>query len=136
MSERKRLVLATGKRKTAIARAVVKTGKGRVTINNFPIQVYGNEFARAKVTEPIMLIGDRINDMDIAVHVRGGGFMGQAEAARSAIARGVVEFSRSNEVRRTLVGYDRSMLAGDFRRSEPKKFGGPGARRRKQKSYR
>jgi small subunit ribosomal protein S9 len=136
MSERKRLVLATGKRKTAIARAVVKTGKGRVTINNFPIQVYGNEFARAKVTEPIMLIGDRINDMDITVQVRGGGFMGQAEAARSAIARGVVEFSRSNEVRRTLAGYDRSMLAGDFRRSEPKKFGGPGARRRKQKSYR
>lgn len=136
MSERKRLVLATGKRKTAIARAVVKTGRGRVTINNFPLQVYGNEFARAKVTEPIMLIGDRINDMNIQVQVRGGGFMGQAEAARSAIARGVVEFSRSNEVRRTLLAYDRSMLAGDFRRSEPKKFGGPGARRRKQKSYR
>lgn len=136
MSERKRLVLATGKRKTAIARAVVKSGRGRVTINNFPIEVYGNQFARAKIMEPIMLMGDRRKDMDVQVHVRGGGFMGQAEAARTAIARGVAEWTRSAEMRRLLVGYDRSMLAGDFRRSEPKKFGGPSARRRRQKSYR
>jgi small subunit ribosomal protein S9 len=136
MSERKRLVLATGKRKTAIARAVVKSGKGRITVNRFPLETYGNEFVRAKISEPILLIGDRKSDMDIQVQVRGGGFMGQAEAVRTAIARGITEWTRSSEVRRLLIGYDRSMLAGDFRRSEPKKFGGPGARRRKQKSYR
>ncbi len=136
MSERKRLVLTTGKRKTAIARAVVKSGKGRITVNRFPLEIYGNEFVRAKISEPILLIGDRKSDMDILVQVRGGGFMGQAEAVRTAIARGIAEWTRSIEVKRLLIGYDRSMLAGDFRRSEPKKFGGPGARRRKQKSYR
>jgi small subunit ribosomal protein S9 len=62
--------------------------------------------------------------------------MGQAEAARMAIARGLVEFTRSAELRRLFTGFDRTMLAGDPRRKEPKKFGGPGARRRKQKSYR
>ncbi len=136
MSERRRLVLTTGKRKTAIARAVIKSGKGRVLINKFALGVYGNEFVRAKIAEPIVLVGDRKADMDISVHVTGGGFMGQADAARTAIARGIAEWTRSSEVRRLLGSYDRSMLAGDFRRSEPKKFGGPGARRRKQKSYR
>jgi len=136
MSERRRAILATGKRKTAIATAVIKPGKGRVTINEFPLESYGSEIARTKIHEPLLVLGDRSKTVDIAVHVNGGGIMGQAEAARTAIARGISEWARSAEVRRTLVRYDRSMLAGDPRRSEPKKFGGPGARRRKQKSYR
>jgi small subunit ribosomal protein S9 len=136
MSERRRTTLATGKRKTAIATAVIKPGKGRVTINEFPLESYGSEIARTKINEPLLVLGDRGHTVDIAVHVSGGGTMGQAEAARTAIARGISEWARSAEVRRTLMRYDRSMLAGDPRRSEPKKFGGPGARRRKQKSYR
>jgi small subunit ribosomal protein S9 len=136
MSEKRRVVLATGKRKTAIATAVIKPGKGRVTINEFPLESYEPEFARTKIHEPLWLLGDRSKSVDIAVSVNGGGTMGQAEAARAAIAKGLTEWSRSAEVRRTLTRYDRSMLAGDPRRSEPKKFGGPGARRRKQKSYR
>jgi len=136
VSERKRAVLATGKRKTALATAVIKPGKGRVTINEFPLNAYGSEIARTKINEPLLVLGDRGRTVDIVVHVSGGGIMGQAEAARTAIARGISEWARSAEVRRTLMRYDRSMLAGDPRRSEPKKFGGPGARRRKQKSYR
>jgi len=136
VSEKRRIVLATGKRKTAIARAIIKPGKGRVTINEFPLEAYGQEIARTKIYEPLLLLGDRSKAMDISVSVAGGGVMGQAEATRTAIARGIVEWSRSAEVRRLLTRYDRSMLAGDPRRSEPKKFGGPGARRRKQKSYR
>ncbi|MCJ7505523.1 30S ribosomal protein S9 [Candidatus Bathyarchaeota archaeon] len=136
MSERRRIVLATGKRKTSIATATVKPGKGRVTINGFPLEVYGPEIVRTKIYEPLLVLSDRSKTVDIAVSVRGGGVMGQAEAVRTAIARGISEWSRSAEARRTLTKYDRSMLAGDPRRSEPKKFGGPGARRRKQKSYR
>lgn len=136
MSEKRRIVLATGKRKTAIARAIIKPGKGRVTINEFPLESYGQEIARTKIHEPLLLLGDRSKAMDISVRVAGGGVIGQAEATRTAIARGIAEWSRSAEIRRLLTRYDRSMLAGDPRRSEPKKFGGPGARRRKQKSYR
>jgi len=60
----------------------------------------------------------------------------RAEAARMGIAQGLVKFTRSKRLRNRFLEYDRTMLAGDARRKEPKKFGGPGARRRKQKSYR
>ncbi|HXZ98190.1 MAG TPA: 30S ribosomal protein S9 [Candidatus Acidoferrum sp.] len=136
MSERKKILLVTGKRKTAIARAVFKSGHGNVTMNEFPVTSLSPELARARVSEPLALAGDRLNTIDIRVKVQGGGVMGQAEAARMAIARGLVEYTRSAELRRLFTGFDRTMLAGDSRRKEPKKFGGPGARRRKQKSYR
>ena len=136
MSERKKILLVTGKRKTAIARAVFKPGRGNITINEFPVSNMSSELARARIFEPLTLAGDRLNTVDVRVKVRGGGVMGQAEAARMAIARGLVEYSRSAELRRLFTSFDRTMLAGDPRRKEPKKFGGPGARARKQKSYR
>ncbi len=136
MSERKKILLVTGKRKTAIARAVFKPGRGNVTINEFPVSNMSSELARARIAEPLSLAGERLNTVDVRIKVRGGGVMGQAEAARMAIARGLVEYSRSAELRRLFTSFDRTMLAGDPRRKEPKKFGGPGARVRKQKSYR
>ncbi len=136
MSERKKAILVTGKRKTAIARAMLEPGSGRITINNFPLDVISPEVARYKILEPILLAGDKAKSVDISVNVSGGGFMSQAEACRIAIARGLVEWTRSSELRRIFAAYDRTMLAGDPRRTEPKKFGGPGPRRRRQKSYR
>ena len=136
MSERKKILLVTGKRKTAIARAVFKPGRGNVTINEFPVSNMSSELARARIAEPLSLAGERLNTVDVRIKVRGGGVMGQAEAARMAIARGLVEYFRSAELRRLFTSFDRTMLAGDPRRKEPKKFGGPGARVRKQKSYR
>jgi small subunit ribosomal protein S9 len=136
LSERKKAILVTGKRKTAIARAVLEPGSGRITINNFPLDVISPEVARYKIIEPILLAGDKAKGVDISVNVSGGGFMSQAEACRIAIARGLVEWTRSSELRRIFAAYDRTMLAGDPRRTEPKKFGGPGPRRRRQKSYR
>jgi len=62
--------------------------------------------------------------------------MGQAEAARMAIAKGLLKWTKSTRLHTTIRDYDRTMIAGDPRRSEPKKFGGPGARARDQKSYR
>jgi len=136
LSERKRVLLVTGKRKTAVARAVVRPGTGKVTVNKFPVELVQPELARSKIMEPLVVAGDRKKSLDIDVHVKGGGFMGQAEAVRIAISRALVEWTKSSELRKLITAFDRTMLAGDPRRSESKKFGGPGARRRKQKSYR
>jgi small subunit ribosomal protein S9 len=135
-AEKKRILLVTGKRKTAIARAIVRAGSGTVIVNGIPLQTFAPEIARIKITEPLVLSGERWKSLDFNVKVTGGGFMGQAEAARMAVAKGLVTWTRSAELRRTMTNYDRTMLAGDPRRKEPKKFGGPGARRREQKSYR
>jgi len=133
---KKRILLISGKRKTAIARATVKPGKGRVRVNMIPVEVYEPEIVRMKMMEPLLLSGDLWKELDVDVKVKGGGFMGQAEAARMAIARSLVKWTKSSEVKRVFTDYDRTMLTGDSRETEPKKFGGPSARRRKQKSYR
>lgn len=135
-AEKKRVILVSGKRKTAIARAIVKNGSGKTIINGIPLPSFSPEVARVKMSEPMILSGERWKALDMNVRVSGGGFMGQAEAARMAIAKGLVAWTRSSELRKTMINYDRTMLAGDPRRKEPKKFGGPGARRREQKSYR
>lgn len=146
-----RIVIATGKRKRAIARAVIRPGKGRVRINGVPIEVYPIEMARIKMMEPLLLAGERIRNLiDIDVNVEGGGVMGQADAVRMAIARGLVEFFRCDEdteecrrmqkismdLQRVFDEYDRTMLHGDPRRTEPEKYMRYSARRRWQKSYR
>jgi len=137
MSKTKKVMVISGKRKTAIARATVRLGKGRVRINNVPLEILEPKIARDKILEPLLLTEDKVwNQLDIKVTVAGGGFMGQAEASRMAIAKGLLKWTKSTRLRTTLKDYDRTMIAGDPRRSEPKKFGGPGARARDQKSYR
>ncbi len=136
MPARKLALIATGKRKTAIARAVIRPGNGNIRINNIPLEVYQPEIAKWKIMEPLMLAGDLWKQVDIDVNVKGGGFMGQAEAVRMSIARGLVTWFKSSKLKKLFISYDRSMIAGDPRRKEMKKFGGPGARRRRQKSYR
>lgn len=136
MSSRKRAQVTTGKRKTSKARVVVSEGKGRVRINNTPIHLYKPDLAREKVMESLWLAGEAVDNVDIKVKVHGGGYMSQAEAVRMGIAQGMVRWTRSKRLRSTYLEYDRTMLAGDGRRKESKKFGGPGARARKQKSYR
>jgi small subunit ribosomal protein S9 len=135
-AEKKRIILMTGKRKTAIARAIVRNGSGNVLINGIPLATFSPEIARVKISEPLVLSGERWKALDFNVRVSGGGTMGQAEAARMAVAKALLNWTRSSELRKTMTNYDRTMLAGDPRRKEPKKFGGPGARRREQKSYR
>lgn len=132
-----KIVIASGKRKTAIARAVIKPGKGRVWINGIPLEIYPIEMARIKMMEPLLLAGEKIrNTVDIIVNVKGGGVMGQADAVRMAIARGLVEWTGSEELKKLYIEYDRSMIAGDPRQTEPEKFARYSARRRRQTSYR
>ena len=130
-------MLASGKRKTAIARATVRAGKGKIRVNNVPLEIFEPKIARRKMSEPFLQAGDEVcKELDIDVKVSGGGFMGQAEAVRMAVARALLKWTKSSRLRTTLADYDRTMIAGDARRKEPKKFGGPSARSRYQKSYR
>jgi small subunit ribosomal protein S9 len=133
----KRVLVVSGKRKTAIARAVVKPGIGRIRINMIPLEIYQPEVARQKIMEPLIQAGDDVwKQLDIDVKVSGGGYMGQAEAARMAIANALLKWTKSTQLRSAFIECDRTMIVGDPRRKEPKKFGGPGARARDQKSYR
>ncbi|MFC7142363.1 30S ribosomal protein S9 [Halosimplex aquaticum] len=127
----------SGKKKTAVARATVREGEGRVRINAQPVELTEPELAQLKMLEPFRLADDELRDgVDIDVDVQGGGVMGQADAARTAIARGLVQHTNDAELRDAFMEFDRSLLVNDVRQSESKKWGGPGARARYQKSYR
>jgi small subunit ribosomal protein S9 len=133
----KKTLVVSGKRKTALSRAVVRQGVGRVYINKVPIEIYEPEIAREKMMEPLVQAGDEVwKQLDLDVKTSGGGYMGQAEAARTAIANAILKWTKSTHLRSVYTEYDRTMVAGDSRKKEPKKFGGPGARSRDQKSYR
>jgi len=132
----KSVTMESGKRKSAIARATVRPGEGVVRVNSHLLEWLMPEAARAKIMEPLILSEGLAKGYNIDIQVQGGGFMGQAEAIRMAIARSLVKLSKGSVLRQIYTDYDRTMLSGDSRRKESKKFGGPGARRRKQKSYR
>jgi small subunit ribosomal protein S9 len=129
-------VNTSGKRKMAIARATVKEGTGRVTINKVPLDNYGPELARLKVQEPLNLVPDKVSKVDISVLVNGGGVMGQATATRTAIARGLVDYYKDEDMEAVFRAYDRTLIINDDRRKLPKNPLGHGARAKKQKSYR
>jgi small subunit ribosomal protein S9 len=132
-----KVLVVSGRRKTAIARAVVKTGVGRVRINMVPVEIFEPEIAREKIMEPLLQAGEDVwKQMDMDIKTSGGGYMGQAEAARMAVANALLKWTKSSHLRTVFTEYDRTMIAGDSRRKEPKKFGGPGARAKEQKSYR
>jgi len=136
LSEKKKVMIISGKRKTAVAKAVLRSGAGKITFNNYPLNLVNPETARMKLMEPLIVAGEKAKNIDIKIKAQGGGVISQAEAARIAIARGLIKWTKSAQLKRALRNQDRAMLAGDPRRAESKKFGGPGARRRKQKSYR
>ena len=129
-------VNTSGKRKTAIARASVKKGTGKITVNKIPLDIYEPELARLKIKEPLELASEKAAGVDISVSVSGGGVMGQAAAVRTAVARGLVEFYKDEELEAMFKSYDRTLMINDDRRKLPKKPLGPGARAKKQKSYR
>ena len=137
-------------RKTAQAHVYLTKGVGKVRINNIPLEMIPQETAREVIFAPIEISGDLRNKVDISVRVKGGGFMGQAGAAAIAISRALIGWTKSKkeprdhpltktireDLKKRILEFDKYLISGDARRKEPKKFGGPGARRRKQKSYR
>ena len=132
----KKVVNTAGKRKTAVARASVQKGTGLVRINKVPVELYEPEIARWKVMEPIKIAGSHMNKVNVDVSVKGGGFMSQANAVRTAIAKGLLEFTGDPSLKIAFLDHDRSLLVSDSRRKESKKPLGRGARKKRQKSYR
>ena len=130
------LINTSGKRKTAVARASVKNGSGKVRVNSVPVEILTPELAKLKIMEPLQLAPERAAKVDIDVSVSGGGVIGQAEAVRTAIAKGLVEYFKDEELERTFKTIDRTLVVSDPRRKLPKKPLGRGARKKRQKSYR
>ncbi len=131
-----KIINVSGKRKMSIARATIKKGNGVVRINKKLIDVISPEMAREKIKEPLLLAGDKAKKVNISVSVKGGGVMSQAEAARNAIAKALVEFTGSKELKKEFIEYDRHLLVSDVRRTEPQKPCRSAARRGKQTSKR
>ncbi|KIW91577.1 uncharacterized protein Z519_07544 [Cladophialophora bantiana CBS 173.52] len=122
----------------------IQKGKGLIKVNGRPLSLVQPEILRYKVYEPLLIVGlDKFADVDIRVRVTGGGHTSQIYAIRQAISKSIVAYYQKfvdeytkNQLKQALVQYDRTLLVADNRRCEPKKFGGPGARARYQKSYR
>ena len=141
--QKAKIVQMSGKRKTAVARATVRKGAGRVRVNHKPIHIMEPALARRKALEPVQIAEamNRLSDVDVVVDVQGGGQMGQVDAIRTAIARGLVHYNGGaegidEELRDEFLRFDRSLLVNDPRRKEPKHQMGRGARKKWQKSYR
>ena len=130
-------IITSGKRKTSIARAVLTEGVGKININEKDYKTL-QIFDRLKIEEPLRIaekILGKIN-FDAIINVKGGGEKSQIEAARLALAKAVVEFSKSKELEKEYLNYDRNLLIADVRRKEPNKPGDSKARSKRQTSYR
>ena len=133
-----------GRKRTATAVAFCKEGSGLIKLNGTPIEKVASETLKAKLLEPLQIIGEeRLRSLDIKLRVHGGGHVSQIYAIRQAVAKAVVAYYQKyvdeqakDEIKKLLLGYDRTLLVADPRRMEPKKFGGQGARVRRQMSYR
>ncbi len=125
----------SGKRKKAIARAVLKEGTGKLRINNKPLSTISSEFVRLKIQEPLIFAEDTAPKLDISVNVKGGGVVSQADAVRLAIAKGLAVYNP--KLKKTFLDYDRTLLVADVRQREARKPNTRGkARQKVQKSYR
>ena len=136
-SVKKKVVIAKGKRKRAVARATLTQGNGRIVINGVDIKNVKPDVLRELILEPVMIMNQAkaiADASDIYVNIHGGGVSGQAQAARSAIAK--VLSANDDSLKRAYMSYDRTLIVDDSRRIEPKKFLGRKARARFQKSYR
>ncbi len=131
-------IIITGKRKKAVARAVLREGTGKIRINSAPLSLMEPRYKRMRIEEPLLLAGDAAGKVDIDVTVHGGGVWGQADAIRTAIATALVEHAKDNDLRSLYHEYDRFLLKSDSRRTEPHKpsRSRAGPRRTKQQSKR
>jgi len=130
-------IITSGKRKSAVARAIITKGSGEIKINKKPYKTL-NMFDTLKIEEPLRIAENILgkNNFDVSISVRGGGEKGQIEASRLALARAIVAFTKNNEVEKAFIEYDRSLLVADIRRKEAYKPGDSKARRKRQSSKR
>lgn len=134
MSKKSTAINTVGRRKRAIAHATLREGKGTVRVNKVLLANYTPVMAKTKIMEPLLLAGD-VSKIDIDVRVNGGGQIGQADAARVAIGRALIEHNK--KLQPVFLDYDRQLLVPDVRfkeASKPNRHGN--ARGKSQKSYR
>ena len=124
----------SGKRKSAVARATLSKGTGKVNINGQMLEFLKPEVAKLKIQEPLILAGQVAQRVDISVKINGGGTMGQADAARLAIAKALAE--HDEKLKSVFLEYDRQLLVADIRRHETNKPNKSAPRDKRQKSYR
>jgi len=130
-------IIASGKRKQAVARAVIVEGTGRISINKKDYK-HLHFFDKLKIDEPLRIAESILGKLnfDVSIDVKGGGEKGQIEAARIALSKVILKFSKSDELEKAFLDYDRNLLVADVRRKETYKPGDSKARRKRQKSYR
>jgi len=139
MAERKKAIQTVGRRKRAIARATIRPGVGRVTLNSKSIEFVEPRYVRMRLREPLMLAPEELSSkVDIDIKATGGGVWGQADAARTALATALVKWGGGKDLRQIYHDYDRTLIVSDSRRTEPHKpsRSGAGPRRSKQQSKR
>ncbi|MBI2542219.1 30S ribosomal protein S9 [Candidatus Woesearchaeota archaeon] len=130
-------IQSSGKRKSAVARATLRQGKGFIRVNSVPLELISPKISRLKMMEPLILAGEVAGKVDIDVDVAGGGINSQAEASRLAIAKALVNFTKNDKLKEVFLSYDRNLLVADVRFKETAKPNRHGqARAHVQKSYR
>ncbi len=130
------IIHTAGKRKRAVARATLRPGSGIVKFNRIDINAIEPEFARLRLQEPLLIAGDAARQVDIEINTSGGGWAGQLEAARLAVGKALAQYG-GEELKKTLLEYDRHLLVADTRSKEPRKAGRHSrARAGRQTSYR
>lgn len=130
-------IIVSGKRKRAIARAILTEGSGKIVINNKDYKTL-QLFDKLGIEEPLKIAEHHLGkiNFDIKINVRGGGEKGQIGAARVALTRAISEFVKSKELTNAFLAYDRNLLVADVRRKETNKPGDSKARKKRQSSKR
>jgi len=130
-------IIKSGKRKRAIAKAVLEEGIGSIKINKKDYKTL-DLFDKLKIEEPLRIAKHILGKLNfnVNINVKGGGAKGQIEAARVALAKAIIDFSKSKILEKAFLEYDRNLLVADVRRKEAYKPGDSKARGKRQKSYR
>lgn len=130
-------IISSGKRKSAIARAILIKGSGEIRINKKNYEKL-HIFEKLKIEEPLRIAKQFLGKLDfnVSINVKGGGEKSQIEAARLALSRAIIKFSNSKELEEAFLKYDRNLLVADVRRKEAYKPGDSKARSKRQSSKR
>ena len=132
MVKKSDVVLATGRRKCAVARVRLTPGSGNVVVNGKPMADYFTSESLCGFVNQVFTVSETVGKFDIAANCDGGGMAGQAGALRHGITRALIAYDE--ELRAALK--KAGMVTRDARVKERKKSGQPGARRRFQFSKR
>ena len=130
-------ITVAGKRKTAVAKATIYAGVGEIRINKIPYS-HLSFFRKLSIEEPVRIAKNVLGNFNfnIDINVKGGGQESRIEASRLAIAKALIKLTKSIELRKAFLDYDKNLLIADTRRKETNKPGDSKARRKRQKSYR